>query len=149
MANQVILLGDDSPDDVVLIKRALQQAGVLNAVQTVTGGEDVLCYLKGEGIYEDRERYPFPLLLLLDLRMPDRSGFEILAWLKHHQELRPKAVVVLTGAANLDEIRLGYDSGADSFLVKPLVVEDLVNVIGGLRAVRVETINGTYRLDSQ
>jgi CheY-like chemotaxis protein len=148
MANQVILLADDNPDDVILIKRALQRAGVLNSVQTVTGGEAVLCYLKGEGVYENRDQYPFPLLLLLDLRMPDRSGFEVLAWLKLHPVLRPKSVVVLTGVANLDEIRFGYESGADSFLVKPLVVEDLINVIRGLRAVRIETIDGTYRLYS-
>lgn len=145
-ADHTILIADDNPDDVLGVKHALKRAGIANPVQAVTGGEDAVCYLKGEGVFEDRHQYPFPVLLLLDLRMPDRSGLEVLAWLMANPAFRPKAVVVLTGAGEVEQIRRSYQLGVDSFLSKPLVVEDLINVTRGFRGVRIEGNEGNYRL---
>jgi CheY-like chemotaxis protein len=75
--------------------------------------------------------------MLLDLKMPGRSGFDILAWLKQSPRYRPIAVVILAGVDSMEEIRRAYRMGVNSFLTKPLVVEDLINALRGLQGVAV------------
>ena len=135
--NQTLLVVDDSADDIAVLQHTLERARILNPIQVVTSGAGAIQYLRGEEAYSDRSLYPFPILLLLDLKMPGRTGFDVLAWLKAHPRLRPKAVVILAGITALEEIRRAYQMGANSFLTKPLVVEDLLNVMRGLRGVGV------------
>ena len=95
-----ILVAEDSHDDLLLLKRALQKARVLNPVLSVHDGEETIAYLQGEGPYSAREKYPFPILLLLDLNMPKKSGFDVLAWLQG-RPMKDLGVVVLTGFSDL------------------------------------------------
>jgi CheY-like chemotaxis protein len=114
-----ILLAEDISDDVFLFRRALSKAGVRNPVQVVTDGEEALSYLSGAGKFADRATYPLPFLAILDLKMPYRSGFEVLSWIKSHPSLFDLPVVVLSSSAQkLDQLR-AYELGARSYLVKP------------------------------
>jgi len=77
-----ILLAEDNDDDVSLMRRAFERARILNPLVVVSDGEQAIAYLKGEGIYKNRAEYPLPNLLLLDIRMPKKDGFEVLRWVR-------------------------------------------------------------------
>lgn len=115
----MILLVEDNDDDAYLIRRALEQANTVNPVRVVHDGEEAVAYLKGEPPYEDREVYPLPELLLLDLKMPRMDGFEVLRWLRQQPELRELRVTVLTSSADVRDANAAFALGANSFLIKP------------------------------
>src|SRR5689334_14648532 len=96
--DQIILLAEDDDNDVLLIQRAFQKAGLRDVLKIVRNGEQALAYLSGQGEYSDRERYPVPFLLLLDLKMPGTDGFEVLHWVRAEPNLKRLLVVVLTSS---------------------------------------------------
>ncbi|MBD2414316.1 two-component system response regulator [Nostoc calcicola FACHB-389] len=126
---QTILLAEDDSDQVLLIRRALRKANLMQPLQVVSNGEAAISYLCGEGEYADRERYPLPILVLLDLKMPRKSGFEVLEWLKQQTELRRLPVVVLTTSKQRTDVHKAYDLGVNSYLVKPVAFSDLTAMI--------------------
>jgi CheY-like chemotaxis protein len=136
---KTILVSDDNPDDTALLKRVFKMARVLNPLQCVPDGDKVIAYLTGKGKYANREAFPYPVLLLLDLRMPGKSGLDDLAWLQKQPPSEAVSVVVLTEVSETRIIKQAYELGADSFLVKPLIVEDLINLICRLRTIRLES----------
>ncbi|MDB6124097.1 MAG: response regulator receiver protein [Pedosphaera sp.] len=89
-----VLLADDSEDDRLFTRLAFRNHPRLKIVEEVTNGEEAIAYLSGTGIYRDREKYPFPDLLLLDLKMPRFDGFEVLGWLQQQLFSGLKVVVV-------------------------------------------------------
>src|ERR1044071_3849042 len=97
-ANVVILLVEDRADDVDLIQRALREANITNTIAVTHDGEEALAYLKGEGIFADRHSYPFPHIILLDLKMPRMDGFEVLREMRGHREWSSIRVIVLTSS---------------------------------------------------
>jgi CheY-like chemotaxis protein len=127
-----ILIAEDNPDDAKLVHRAILQLQLENPVRVVEDGKLTLAYLKGEGEYQDREKYPFPALLLLDLRMPGIDGFEVLRQLHDDSQFASLPILVVT--VNQDRRQLGeaYQLGAKSFLTKPINHKDLENAIMGL-----------------
>ena len=92
-----ILLAEDSHDDAFVVRSTLKRAGVLNPVHVVTDGAKAVAYLQGEGIYADRDLFPLPDVLLLDLKMPKLSGFDVLEWWRSQPQLSNMLVVVLSG----------------------------------------------------
>jgi len=114
-----ILLIDDSENDTVLIRRALHDAGVLNPLRTVCDGEEAIAYLQGTGAYSDRQRFPLPDLILLDLKMPKIDGFDVLQWIRQQPALKGLPVIALSGSENTLDVNRSYELGANSFLVKP------------------------------
>src|SRR5437868_2030655 len=92
----LILLVEDKEDDIVLIRRALAKAGVVNPLQVVRDGDEAIEYLAGERKYRNREEYPLPQLVLLDLKLPGMDGFEVLRWIRGQPGLSSLRVVVLT-----------------------------------------------------
>jgi len=78
LADKFILLVEDDPNDVFLLERAFEKAGLRDLLKVVTDGGQAIDYLSGRGAYEDREQFPLPFLLLLDLKMPGTDGFEVL-----------------------------------------------------------------------
>jgi CheY-like chemotaxis protein len=124
----VILIAEDSEDDITLMGRAFRKAGILNPVQVVRDGEETMAYLKGELQYANRVEYPLPALLLLDLKMPHKNGFEVLRWIRAQPGLSALRVVVLTSSERLHDVNLAYQLGANSFLVKPMDFHDLVKI---------------------
>ena len=116
----VILLVEDRSDDVVLIRRALAEAKIRNPLHVVGDGEKAMAYLEGAGQYCDRERFPMPDLVLLDLKLPKIDGFELLRWIRQQPGIKMLRVVVLTSSEDIFDINKAYQLGANSFLVKPL-----------------------------
>jgi len=114
-----ILLVEDNPDDVLFLERALRGGDIAVPLRVVTDGASALDYLAGRGDYSDRVAHPLPALMLLDLKMPRVSGFEVLAWLRGQSQLRRLPVVVLTSSTQDDDIGRAYDLGANSYVVKP------------------------------
>jgi CheY-like chemotaxis protein len=131
--DHVILLVEDDPDDVLLTQRAFRRAGAKAPVRVVNDGEEALAYLGGEGELSDRDRYPLPDLILLDLKLPRCSGFEVLTWLRAQPGLRRIPVVVLTGSRETPDVNRALDLGANSYLVKPVRFEALEEMVRTLR----------------
>ena len=121
----LILIVEDNPTDVLLIKRAIAKAGLTHPLAVMSDGDAAVAYLAGTGGYADRRAHPLPGLILLDLKLPRRSGLEVLQWLKQEPGLRRIPVVVLTSSAENRDIARAYDLGANSYLVKPVVFDEL------------------------
>ena len=127
--NQIILLAEDDPNDVLLIQRAFQKAGFQNSLKVVRDGEQAIEYLSGAGNYEDRQRFPLPFLLLLDMKMPGTDGFEVLQWVRADRDLKRLLVIVLTSSNLQSDVDRAYELGANSYLVKPVEFDEMVNMI--------------------
>jgi CheY-like chemotaxis protein len=129
MTNQnAILLVEDNEDDVFLMKHALNGAGVTNPVFVVETGQQAIDYLAGANRYQDRSRYPMPVMVFLDLKLPLMSGHEVLAWIRSQRQLESLIVVVLTSSNEPSDVRRSYSLGANSYLVKPLSAQQLVDL---------------------
>lgn len=126
--SETILLAEDNEDHVLLIKRAFGKANLLNPLQVVNDGREAILYLRGEGVYADRSLYPYPALLLLDLKMPNCDGFDVLQWIRDQKNLVPMRIVVLTTSDRVFDMQRAYEMGAHSFLTKPVDFRDFVQL---------------------
>lgn len=133
VVSDVILLAEDDEDHAFLAQRAFKQAGLLNPIYLVEDGEQVVAYLKGEGKYSNRDEFPLPSLLLLDLKMPNKNGFEVLEWLRSQPGLSTLRVIVLTSSGATADINRAYQLGANSFLTKPLDFRDFVQLSASVK----------------
>ena len=124
-----ILLVEDEPGDVLLIRRACRRANLSSPLQVVGDGEAAVAYLAGQDAYADRQQYPLPALVLLDLKLPRKSGLEVLAWLRAQPALKRLPVVVLTSSRERGDVDRAYELGANSYLVKPVGFDTLLEMI--------------------
>ena|ERR1700722_66597 len=129
-----ILYVDDDDNDVVLLKHAIRAAQLSFQVQPVNDPEKAAAYLNGKGVYADRKCFPFPELVLLDLKMPRMHGLEVLAWIRSQPLLKRLVVIVLTASNHDSEINRAYDMGANSYLVKPVELDALIEMVKGIGA---------------
>jgi len=129
----VILLAEDDDDHVLLVRRAFKSAHLINPLHVVRDGEEAIAYLQGEGPYINRAEYPLPALLLLDLKMPRKNGFEVLKWIRLQPGLRTLRVIVLTSSGEMHDVNLAYLLGANSFLEKPADFERFVSVVHAIQ----------------
>ena len=119
MNEPVILLVEDNEDDVFFMSRALNKANVACPLQVATNGQEALEYLAGEGKYSDRNTYPLPSVVFLDLKLPYMHGFEVLHWIQQQPFLKQLHVVVLTSSPEKADRQKAKDLGAKAYLVKP------------------------------
>ena len=129
----LFLLVEDTEDDVLLIHRAFLKANILNPLQVVRSGEDAIEYLQGTGRFSNRAEFPLPSLVLLDLKMKGIDGFEVLRWIRQQPALMRLRVVVLTSSNAVSDVNLAYQLGANSFLVKPVDFDRLVEISQALK----------------
>lgn len=129
---QTILLVEDDANDVMLFQRAYSKCELANPLQVVCDGEAAQDYLAGRGKFADREAYPLPALVLLDFKLPRKSGLEVLAWMRSQTELKRLPVVALTSSREKIDINRAYDLGINSYLVKPLAFDNLMQLIKSL-----------------
>lgn len=132
--NKVILHVEDDPNDVMLVELAFRKAKTDSSLVVVNDGEQAVNYLSGEGNYSDRTIHPVPALMLLDLKLPRKSGLEVLAWVRSHPQpqIRRLPVLMLTSSNQLRDIDAAYDLGVNSYLVKPgdlTVLTELIKTI--------------------
>jgi len=135
----VILLVDDREDDILLIRRAFVRAHLSNPLQVVRDGEEAIDYLGGSTNYANRDEFPLPDLILLDLKMPKLDGFEVLKWIRAQPGICGIAVVVLTSSDHLRDVNQAYALGANSFLVKPSDFENYIELGVLLRKYWIST----------
>jgi CheY-like chemotaxis protein len=133
LRDSAILLVEDDEADILLLRRAFRNARIANPLLEVRDGQAAIQYLAGEGDYADRTRYPIPFLVLLDLRLPKLSGFEVIAWMREQAQLAHVIVVVLTASDHVPDVTKARDLGANSYLVKPGNFEELVQMVKRIR----------------
>lgn len=133
-ADKPILLVEDNEDDVFLMRRAMKAVGVKNPLLVVGDGQEAVNYLDGEGPYADRATFPMPALVLLDWKLPRKSGHDILAWIRGQTALDPVLVVVLTPSSEEKDVLSAYTRKANSYLVKPPSADELVTLVRSLRS---------------
>lgn len=121
-----ILLADDDPDDRMLVREAFEESHLLNVLETVEDGEELMNYLHQEGEYVGKS---LPNLILLDLNMPRKNGMEALEEIKADANLRRIPIVILTTSKAEEDIIRTYDLGVNSFIVKPVTFESLVDLV--------------------
>ena len=124
-----ILIAEDNPDDVVMLRRAFGHSGITTSLQVVSDGEQVVEYLSGTGKFSNASEYPLPDVLLLDLKMPRKNGFDVLRWIAEQPWLARLRVVVLTTSEELRDVNEAYRLGASSFLVKPVNFSEFRNTL--------------------
>lgn len=134
MLDQVtVLLAEDDENDIFLMRRAFGQAAIPNPLQVVHDGREAIAYLSGTGPYTDRQKFPLPGLLLLDLKMPSLDGFDVLKWLRARNEFDTLPVVVLTSSKLQADIDKSREYGVFDYRVKPTGFEDLTRLLDDVR----------------
>ncbi len=124
-----ILMAEDDENDVFFLERAFKQAQIVNPIHRVKDGEEAIAWLHGDGLYADREKFPLPCLILVDLKMPRKNGFEVLSWLRGQAGLKRIPVIVLTSSREDSDVNHAYELGANTYLVKPVQFEGLAEII--------------------
>lgn len=116
-----VLLVEDDLNDIFLVKRAFKMAQIQNPLHVVTDGVEAMSYLRGEGKYADREQYPLPRLMVMDIKMPRKSGFEVLEWVKGDSKvLRRIPIVIVSASEDPRDINRAYELGANAYMIKPV-----------------------------
>ncbi len=124
-----ILVAEDSSDDALLLLRALRKNNIDNPVQIVRDGEEAIAYLEGIGPYADRNQFPRPKFMILDLKMPRKSGLDVLDWLKKHPKFQVIPTLILSTSKEHRDVVNAYRLGASSYMVKPSTFTDLQQMV--------------------
>ena len=135
-----ILVAEDDEEDRMLLMDAMQEGRLRNSMTFVHDGEQLLDYLAGRGVYEDRKTYPMPGLILLDLNLPRIDGREALKVIKEHIQWRRIPVIILTTSQAEQDILRSYDLGVNSFITKPVTFDGLVEVTRTLQRYWFEIV---------
>jgi CheY-like chemotaxis protein len=130
---QTILLVDDSENDLELMRIAFKKADFNSPLQEVHNGEEAIAYLKGESPYDDRNKFPLPAVMLLDINMPMKNGFEVLDWVRTQPALERLSIIILTASMRREDVERAFGLGANSFLVKPTDLKELIKMLHCLR----------------
>ena len=125
----IILVVEDDPNDTILLKRAFQKNGIDLPVHVCTDGEDAMAYLRGDGPYTDRVTFPFPRVLIMDLKMPKCSGFDLLEWLQKHPECNLIPKIVLSASSQEVDVIRAYQLGANCYFRKPSTFQELCKLV--------------------
>ena len=114
-----ILHVEDSEEDVFLLRYAFQRADIKTPVQVVEDRQQAIDYLAGIGKFADRQEFPLPCLVLLDLKLPHKMGLEVLEWIRQQPAVKSLIVIILSSSVHEGDLRRAYELGANAFLVKP------------------------------
>jgi CheY-like chemotaxis protein len=124
-----ILVAEDNPHDAFFLERAFVRAGINTPLQFVENGEDAIKYLSAAVPFSDRQQFPLPSIMILDLQMPRMDGFEVLQWVRQQPGLRRLPVMVFTSSAEPKDVDQAHELGANGYLIKPTGAEDLFSAV--------------------
>jgi CheY-like chemotaxis protein len=130
--SRLVLVVEDSDDDYFLLTRAFKKANFLNPVQRVSNGEEAIHYMAGTSQYEDRTMYPFPYIVLLDLKMPITHGFDVLNWARKQAETKLLPMLVFSSSQQDVDVQESYQRGANGYVMKPTSISGLTDVVGAI-----------------
>jgi CheY-like chemotaxis protein len=131
---RTILLAEDNEDDVFFMQRAAKACGIAHPIHVAPHGQAVIDYLSGANGFSDRTKYPLPFLCFLDLKMPHKSGLEVLEWIRGQPQLQTMLVLILTTSREESDVQRAYRLGVNSFLVKPPNAGQLTDLIRLVKA---------------
>jgi CheY-like chemotaxis protein len=141
-AKRPIVYAEDDENDAILFKRAFKEAQIHNPLLVFADGNTLIEYLAGKGSYGNREKYPLPCLILLDLKMPGKSGLEALKWIRARPSVSTLPVLMLTSSSQDGDVHRSYLQGANGYLVKPNKMDD---VLAMARAIKDYWLNLNLR----
>ena len=124
-----MLIAEDDPNDIFLLERALEKSGLPIKARFFRDGVEALDYLSGKGAFSNRKTYPLPRVLLLDIKMPRKNGFEVLRQVRSSPVLKRLIAVMFSSSAEESDIDRAYDLGANAYVVKPANSEELIPVL--------------------
>jgi len=124
----VLLLAEDDDNDVLLFTRAIKNTGLTCEIKSVSDGQQAIDYLERNPPFADKQTFPFPRFLILDLKMPRKTGFEVLEWLQEHPECRIIPTIVFSSSKIADDVTRAYQLGANSYFTKPNDYEELKSI---------------------
>jgi len=130
---KTILQVEDDPNDVFFLQHAMKKAGVMNPIQVASDGQQAIDYFKGLGKFADREKFPLPGLVLLDLKLPYVMGLDVLRWIRRQRPLAGTIVILLTASGEDADIATAYSLGANAFLTKPSEADKLVDMAKSIK----------------
>ncbi len=128
MSQTTLLHIEDDPNDVLLFQHACQKACVSCNLHVVADGDEAVAYLSGTGKFSNRTQFPLPQAIVLDLKMPRLNGIEAMGWIRRDPNLKRMPVVVLSSSNHAVDIQRAYDAGANSYIVKPVDFNALVEI---------------------
>ena len=125
--NPIILLVEDDESSAMLMRTVFTRVGFETPLQLAGDGVEAIAYLSGDGVYGDRAKYPLPTVMLLDLNMPRKNGFEVLEWIRQQPAFKKLHVYVLSASSQTEDIQRCYNLGASTYLVKPTNLDGLMH----------------------
>jgi len=129
---RTVLLVEDEPNDVFFMQQAMKKAGVVNPIRVASDGQQAIDYFEGAGKFANREEFPLPCLVLLDLKLPYVMGLDVLKWIRQQPGL-PVVVVILSSSKQEEDIATAYRLGANGYLVKPPDVGKLLDMAKSIK----------------
>jgi len=135
----VVLIADDDADDRMFLEQAMRQNGYDQQIEFVEDGEQLMEYVRQEGRYT-KQTAPWPNLLILDLNMPRKNGFQALSEIKADPKLRRLPIVVMTTSSTDEDVIKSYNLGVNSFVTKPFNFNRMVEMIGALKVYWMDTV---------
>jgi DNA-binding NarL/FixJ family response regulator len=126
------LVVEDDADQAFLMVRAFEKADVFAPLPILRSAEEAIAYLDGKDPFEDRAKYPLPSVVLIDVKLAGTPGLELLGWIRKQPRFRRMAVIMLSDSSDMNYVNRAYQSGANSYLIKPSRFEALVELFHGL-----------------
>lgn len=127
----IILLVDDDQADINITLRAFKKLQTKDEIFVVKDGQEAIDFIFNLGKFEDKKKFPMPDLILLDLKLPKLSGFQVLEKLKNDSRCKHIPIIILTSSKNEDDIRKCYELGCSSYIPKTISYENFVEIIKG------------------
>jgi len=132
MTRITVLHVEDEPSDRLIVASAFRKAAPDVELQAVVDGEEAIDYLSGRGAYQDRGRYPLPMVVLLDIKLPKRSGLEVLRWMRQQPGSRETPVFMMTSSSEPSDLDRAYAFWANSYLVKTVDLKSMRDIVRGI-----------------
>lgn len=139
----VIVIVDDDEDDLLISREAFEEVGLKARLVSLEDGQALIDYLRGNEPYSDRQAYPMPNLVMLDINMPRMNGIEVLEYVKSDASLRSLPIVMLTNSGDPETVRRCYAMGASSYIRKPFEYGELKKALDNIRKYWFETVSFT------
>ena len=127
-----VLHVEDEPADRMIVSAAFKKAAPQVRLHAVNDGEQAIAYLQGQGAYQDRAQYPFPTLALLDIKLPRKSGLEVLEWIRSRPEMKDLPVIMLTSSSEPSDLERATALGVNSYLVKTVDLAAMREIVRGI-----------------